>query len=220
VVHVSTAAVWGDAAGLITEDTPPGVHCASAYARSKREADAIAWHLHEHHGLPLVMIYPAAVIGPHDPKASGRYIDRVARGALPAQVMTHHVISLVHVRDVADGIVRALDKPGNIGARYLLSAGSLTWGELNELIAQASGTPLPRMHLPDWLTLVGASTLTAAATLARRPPALDLALDQMLLMYQGFRVDGSRAERELGVRYTPIAAAVAEEIAEPAVAHA
>lgn len=199
--------------GTISEDTPLGLRCASEYARSKREADAIAWQLHEQRALPLVMVYPAAVIGPDDPKASGRYFDRVVAGALPAQIMIGHVFSFVHVRDVADGIVRALEKDGNVGARYLLSAASVSWGELNRMIATAASTHLPRLHLPDWMTVLGAATLTRGANVLRRAPRLDLALDQVLLMRQDLRVDGSRAERELGVRYTPLEASFAEAVA-------
>ena len=69
VVHVSTAAVWGKvdaAAWPISEETPVGAQRASQYAESKYEGDRIAWRLHQERGLPLVMIYPAAVVGPDD----------------------------------------------------------------------------------------------------------------------------------------------------------
>jgi hypothetical protein len=42
---------------------------------------------------------------------------------------------------------------------------------------------------------------------------LDLSVDQVALMKQGFVIDGSKAERELGLRYTPIRQALEEAIA-------
>jgi len=212
VVNVSTAAVWGHVDGPITEAVPFGLSCASEYARTKRAGDAVAWHLYEQNGLPLVGIYPAAVFGPDDPKATGRYITRLAAGHLPAQVCTSHTFSLVHVRDVADAILRALERPDNIGARYLLCAATLTFGELNHLIATAAGTALPRWSMPDWMTTAGAAALTAGATVIRRPPPLDLALDQVRFMRQGFHVDGSLAERELGLCYTPLDQGIREVV--------
>jgi hypothetical protein len=37
--------------------------------------------------------------------------------------------------------------------------------------------------------------------------------DQIKVMREGFRVDGSKAERELGISYTPIRVALEEAIA-------
>jgi len=42
---------------------------------------------------------------------------------------------------------------------------------------------------------------------------LDMAVDQMRLMKQGSRVDGSNATRELGLSYTPIRTALEEAVA-------
>jgi nucleoside-diphosphate-sugar epimerase len=44
----------------------------------KYVGDRIAWRLHREQGLPPVMIYPSAVVGPDDLKGRGRYIKSVA----------------------------------------------------------------------------------------------------------------------------------------------
>jgi dihydroflavonol-4-reductase len=62
-------AVWGKTDWPISEETPIGARKASEYAQTKYEGEQIAWRLHKEHGLPLVMVYPAAVVGPDDPKA-------------------------------------------------------------------------------------------------------------------------------------------------------
>lgn len=213
VVHVSTVAVWGNAPWPITEASSLGGKCATEYARTKRAGDAEAWELRETARLPLVIVYPAAVLGPGDPKASGRYVARLVRGQMPAQVLTKHPFSWVHVRDAAEGIVRALEKDGNIGEGYILSAENLTFGQINALVAEIAHIRLPRLTFPDWFTLVGASMATELANITKRPPMLDMAIDQMLLMKQGFRVDGTKAPRELGFAYTPIRTAIEETIA-------
>lgn len=204
VVHVSTGAVYGDASWPITESSEPGPHCASDYARSKREGDRVAWELFDSRGLPLVMIYPGAVVGPGDPKAAGRYLDRLRSGRMPAQVATGHTFAWVDVRDVAEAIVRALETPGNIGERYLVVAENLTFGDLNRMVCEISGTRPPRLVLPDPVASAGARVLTLLANILGRPPALDLAADQIALMRQGFEIDGSKARRELGLDYRPL----------------
>jgi dihydroflavonol-4-reductase len=213
VVHVSTAAAYGNAAWPITETSSSGPKCASEYARSKRAGDRVAWELYENRHLPLVMVYPGAVVGPNDPKTVGQYIRNYIRGAMPAQVLTSRIFPWVHVRDVAEGIVRALEKEGNIGERYLLVAENLTFGEINRILSEISGSRPPRLTFPDWLTIIAAACATGVADLIKKPPMLGMAADQMRLMKQGAQVDGSKATRELGLNYTPIRAALEEAVA-------
>ena len=213
VVHVSSAAVWGKTDWPISEATPMGAQRASQYARTKYEGDRIAWRLHQERGLPLVMVYPTAVIGADDPKATGRYIKNLVRRRMPAQVLTNAPFSFVYVGDVCAAILRALEKEGNIGEKYLVSGANLTFGEINRLVREVAGVRLPFLRLPDVVTALNARFLTGVANLTKRPPWLDLSVDQVGLMKQGFVVDGRKAERELGIHYTPIRQALEEAIA-------
>jgi dihydroflavonol-4-reductase len=204
VLHVSTVAVFGDAAWPVTENSSLGPNCPSRYAQSKREGDALAWELSEKAGVPLVMVYPAGVIGPDDPKAAGRYIRNFLMGKLPAQVFISSTFPWVYVDDAAEVIARALEKNGNEGERYFAAAENLTFGQINRMLTELSGVRAPRLIMPDWLTMMNAHLMTALADVTKRPPLLDMAVDQMRLMKQGMEVDGSKAVRELGVTYTPI----------------
>lgn len=212
VVHVSTMAVFGDAAWPVTETSEPGPRCFGEYARSKRAGDAVVWDLHEREGLPVVVVYPGAVVGPGDPKASGRYLRNIVRGAMPCQVLTGSVFPFVSVADVARGMLAAMETEGNIGERYLLVAENLTFGEVNAMLSEVSGAKLPGVTLPDPITMLLASLCTGLARLTGRPPMLDLSTDQMQMMRHGMRVDGGKAARELGVSYTPIRAVLAEAV--------
>lgn len=214
VAHVSTGAVWGDASWPITEASQPGPHCAGAYACSKRAADRVAQDIATTHGLPLVTIYPGAVVGQGDPKAAGRYLQRLVHGRMPAQVLTDHMFSWVDVRDVAEAIVRALEKDDNLGERYLVAAENRSFGDINRMVSEISGTRLPWLTLPDPVTSLGARLLTLVADTFRRPPLLDLAADQVALMRQGFAIDGSKATRELGLEYRPLRESLKEVVGE------
>ena len=63
------------------------------------------------------------------------------------------------------------------------------------------------------MTVAAAHALTAISALIKKPPLLDLSVDQIDLMRPGYEVDGSKAQRELGLVYTPICAAVAKAVA-------
>jgi dihydroflavonol-4-reductase len=213
LVHVSTAGIYGTPEEVpFTEDNPVGPDRYCEYFRTKYQGDLIAWELHEKKDLPLVMVYPGAVLGAGDPKASGQYIDRLIHGRLPATVFTDDGFTFVHVKDVAEIIVRAAEKEDNIGEKYLAGNHRKTWGEANRMISEISGVPLPRLTMPAPLVMINAALLTLIADIIKRPPLWGMAIDQMRVMRAGYLFDGSKAERELGITYRPIRSAVEEAI--------
>lgn len=64
VVHISTAGIYGKPEDIpFTEESSVGPDRFCEYFRTKYEGDLIAWELHRTKGLPLVMVYPGAVLG-------------------------------------------------------------------------------------------------------------------------------------------------------------
>jgi dihydroflavonol-4-reductase len=214
VVHVSTAGVYGKPEKLpFTEESPFGPNRFCKYFRTKYEGDLIAWDLYEKKGLPLVMVYPGAVLGPGDPKASGQYISNLIHRRLPTVVFKNDMFTFVHVNDVAEIIVRAAEKENNIGEKYLAGNHRMTWGDGNEMISEISGVALPKLSLPGPLVMMNAALLTLIADIIKKPPLWGMATAQMRVMRAGYVFDGSKAERDLGITYTPIRVALEEAIA-------
>ncbi len=214
VVHVSTAGIYGKPEKLpFTEESPVGPDRFCEYFRTKYEGDLIAWDLYEKKGLPLVMVYPGAVLGAGDPKASGQYISRLIHRRLPATVFKNRYFTFVHVRDVAEIIVRAAEKENNIGEEYLAGNHHMTWGQGNEMISEISGVALPKLSLPGPLVMMNAALLTLIANIIKKPPLWGMATAQMRVMRAGYVFDGSKAERDLGITYTPIRLAMEEAVA-------
>lgn len=213
LVHVSTAGIYGTPEEVpFTEDSPVGPDRYCEYFRTKYQGDLIAWELHEKKGLPLVMVYPGAVLGAGDPKASGQYIDRLIHRRLPATVFPDDGFTFAHVRDVAEIIVRAAEKEDNPGEKYLAGNHRMTWGEANRMISEISGVPPPKLNMPAPLVMINAALLTLIADIIKRPPLWGMAIDQMRVMRAGCLFDGSKAERELGITYRPIRSALEEAI--------
>jgi dihydroflavonol-4-reductase len=213
VVHVSTIGIYGKPPETpITEDSPVGPVQFSEYFRTKYEGDLIAWELHRTRALPLVMIYPVAVLGPGDTKTTGQYIERLIRRRLPARVLDHSTFTFVHVKDVAEAIVRAAEKKDNLGQKYIVGSARLTFGEINRMVGDIAGVPLPKLRLPDPMVTVNARLLTWLANVVKRPPIWDLSVDMVRVMKEGFVADGSKAERELSLTYTPIRTAIEEVV--------
>jgi len=214
IVHVSTGGIYGKPEDYpFSEESPVGPIRFSEYFKTKYEGDLIAWEMYENKGLPLVMIYPCAVIGAGDPKTTGRYIGDLINRRMPATVLHNSVLTWVHVKDVAEAIVRAAEKEDNIGEKYLIGKHQLSIKEINNLVSDISGAPLPKLSLPNFVVSLNARLLTILANLVKKPPLWGMSVDQIRTMKMGFAVDGSKAERELGISYTPVRDALEEAIA-------
>ncbi len=214
VVHTSSVVVYGKPQDIpFAEESPVGPVRFSEYARTKYSGDLIAWEFFEKKKSPLVMIYPAGVLGAGDPKATGKYIQNLIHRHLPATVFDDSIFTFVHVKDVAEAIIRAAEKENNIGQKYIVGKYHLTFGEINRMVSEISGVPLPKFKLPDFMATFNAHLLTQVANLIKKPPLWGMAIDQIRVMKEGVRADGTKAERELGITYTPIRVALEEAIA-------
>jgi dihydroflavonol-4-reductase len=212
VVHVSTVMSYGfPAESPFREESPPGPHT-SEYARSKHEGDEIAWQLHRERDLPLVTVYLAAVVGAGDPKPVME-IRRFVEGRVPALIDSPHQFTYVYVKDAAEAIVRAAEHENNVGERYLVGNQRLTTRQYFELISRVAEVPMPRAVLDRRTALALARALTAGADHGAWNQIMPR--DLIETVYRGSLVfDGSKAERDLGLRYTSIHVALEDAVAD------
>lgn len=214
VVYVSTVAVYGKPAAVpFTEKDAPGPVYFSEYARTKAAAEELAWRYYHENGLPLVVLYPGIVLGAGDDKASGRYIQDLIRRRCPSTIYHHSCANYVYVGDVVAALLKAAENPETVGEKYLIGKYVLDGRSYAQLISEVSGVGLPPFRFPDWIVTAAAYLLTGFANLTHVPPLWGLSIDAGRTLKEGFIFDGSKAERELGITYTPIRRALAEAVA-------
>jgi dihydroflavonol-4-reductase len=159
VVTSSSAAVGAARAGRpATEEDWPVDDDASAYHVSKVEQERVALSAQ----LPVCTVLPTAPVGPGDwkPTPTGQLVLDFIRGRMRLRPPAGSGpqgggMNLVPVEDVARGHVLALER-GRPGARYLLGGANLTLDQVWELLAQASGRPVPRWRVPYAVALTAA----------------------------------------------------------------
>src|SRR5262245_3357727 len=95
-------------------------------------------------GLNAVIVNPTGLSGPSGPLFRGSEIIRNVRGARILRYPTGGVC-VVHVKDVVDGLMAALDR-GMSGNRYILGAENLTFLEMMKKTARALG--VKRIYVP------------------------------------------------------------------------
>lgn len=212
-LHVSSVVVFGRPDEVpFHERSAPGPERFSEYARTKFEADRVVEDFAVSHRLPVAIVYPGSVLGPGDPKSSGRYIDDIVHRRLPMAVFSEDVVTWVHVRDVADAIARLLPRDDAAGARYVLGRHRLTMHQINEVVREVSGVRPPTVEMPDWLARMSARVLTGWAAMTGQPPKWGLSTDMARTLVHSIQADGSRAERDLGLQYCDIRTAVEDTI--------
>ena len=150
IVYVSTIAAFGNTRGVVVaEGYRPTSPPTSAYEDTKRRAHDIALEAGRG-GAPIVIAQPGQVYGPNDHSAVGANFHALAEGRLRYRAFEGLGLNLVHVDDLANGIVRALDR-GRSGECYVLGGEIATLGDAYRAVAEATGRGLPRLILPSAL---------------------------------------------------------------------
>lgn len=174
------------------------------YKRSKILAEQRVLELCRR-GLPVVVVNPAAPVGPWDikPTPTGGIILDFLRRRLPAYVETG--LNLIDVRDVAAGHLLAAQH-GKIGERYILGCRNVPLHEMFQMLAAISHIPAPRLRLPYGMALAAGYASEAIARLTRTPPRVPLVGVKMARHPMYFTAQ--KAVRELGLPQSPVADAL------------
>lgn len=151
VVYVSTIGAFGNTKGEVVDERydHPGSGFTSYYEETKYEAHQIAKGLIAD-GLPCVIVQPGGVYGPDDHSAIGKQIMDFASGRMPLVAFPEVGMNMVHVEDVATGVLLALDR-GEIGEAYVLGGEITTMRDLINSTAKVMGRREPRGNIPTGL---------------------------------------------------------------------
>jgi dihydroflavonol-4-reductase len=198
LVHTSSAATLGEAHGTVgREDSPHRGWYLSAYEQSKTEGERAALEVARAEGVDLVCVNPSSVQGPGRTRGTGRILLALLDGRLKLFIDTR--ISLVDIGDCVAGHLLAAER-GVAGERYVLNGMTLTSREAFDLLERVGDLPArPRIVPGAAARVAGAAVEGAFRVAGRRPP---LCREMVRTMLHGHAYDGSRAERELGLRYT------------------
>lgn len=201
IVYTSSVAALKPGVGAVDETsrhTPQSV--IGSYKRSKLIAQREVERLIQEKDLPAVIVSPSTPIGPRDikPTPTGRIIVEAAAGRMPAFVDTG--LNLVHVDDVAQGHLLALDK-GRIGENYILGGTDVLLQTMLGDLAFLSGRRPPTLKLPRLPLFPLAWGSQALARFTGKEPFLTVDALKMSRYHMFF--SSEKAKNELGYRARP-----------------
>ncbi len=168
--------------------------------KSKDYSYAFAKHEVEQHcieaaaaGLPVVIVNPTEVYGPddHDLITAGNLVDFAKSNPI---LVPHGGTSVVHVDDVAAGIIAAFEK-GRVGERYILGGENLVLNELAQHTIDLLGQKKKIITMPNPL-------ISGLAKLGQRfhlPLPFNPAVIPYAVRY--WFIDNTKARQELGITF-------------------
>lgn len=193
-----------------TEDTPvePG-KVIGVYKQSKYQAEQAVREL-VREGVPAVIVNPSAPVGPRDikPTPTGKMVLDAAAGRMPAYVDTG--LNIVHVDDVAEGHVLALEH-GRLGESYILGGEDLGMAHILAMIDDVMNRPqVRRTRIPNGALVPVAAVMEGVARLTKREPRVTREMLAMARKRMYFSSD--KARRELGYEPRPAREALVDAI--------
>jgi dihydroflavonol-4-reductase len=213
VLHTSTESILTRArqTGPIAEDQEVSARdVIGPYCRSKFLAERHALRLGRA-GAPVVVVNPTLPVGPGDwgrsppTQMTLDFCRGRRREYLDAE------LNLIDVRDVADGMVRAMER-GRPGRRYLLGHENLSIRDVFRLLAGLTGLPEPRWRVPYGVALAAAyASEWLADVVTHRPPAATVT--GVKLTRRRMHFDARRSLDELGLVPRPVRQSLADAVA-------
>lgn len=203
IVYTSSVATLGINKNVINSDesTPVSLeNMTGHYKRSKFLAEQEVIKLIKEQSCPVTIVNPSTPVGPRDikPTPTGKIILDTIRNRMPAYVDTG--LNIVHVDDVANGHLLAMDK-GEIGERYILGGDNMTLASILEYICVSQDMSPPTIKLPHNLILPIAWFMERIADITHKEPRATVDSVQMSKKMMFF--SSAKAKEKLGYQARP-----------------
>lgn len=199
IVHVSSITVHGNDTRGVADETARLRAERNPYSRSKVAGEYLLQRLITELGAPVAIVRPGWIYGPRDFASFARTARMIESGRMFLIGSGENHLPLIHVRDVAQGVLLASEAAASAARAYLLvNDEPVTQRQFLAAIAGELRVPPPTRQIPYELALgVGALSENLGRLVRRRqpPPVMRYGL-QLLGGENRFVI--SRARRELG----------------------
>ena len=200
IVHVSSIAGLIPTEGEVLSPNTDPKYPAGVYMRSKADSERVAREYQEK-GAPVVITYPGAVWGPHDPHwgEGPQTIANILSN--PMNVFPPGGIPVVDVRDVAKVHAAVMEK-GKGPRRYMASGNYHSIASLAEVMSGITGRSVRLTTMPAWSLAPVVQLAQGAQKLFRIK--LPISKEPFDMVKWDVHCDDSSTKAELGIEYRDI----------------
>jgi dihydroflavonol-4-reductase len=213
IVTSSSSTRYRPGGALVNEDSPPTDPSVldDPYVRSKVLEEAAIADFARETGLEAVCILPGGMIGPQDggPTPLGGALVARLNGQVSGSIGIVGAFPLVDVRDAARAHVAAMER-GVPGKSYLVVARTISSREWGDMVTRVTGLPGASVVIPSSMAMTAAYLIEVIARVTRTTPLFNRNAVRHIIQRQQY--DCSRAQRELGITFTPIETALRDAI--------
>jgi nucleoside-diphosphate-sugar epimerase len=199
IIHVSSVSVFGDTQGEVVDEeyVRTDLRFLSHFDRTKYEAHQVAL-TNIRAGAPVIIAQPGAVYGPGPASLVGHQLRRAATGTLRQRAFPELGLVFVHVDDLVEGLLLALEQ-GRPGEAYVLGGERATLGDALDRAACVGGVPPPSRTISPRLM----RTVAPLSPLLSRVTSVPANLGEFIRACDSvtYWASDAKARRELG--YAP-----------------
>ncbi|MBD2857854.1 SDR family NAD(P)-dependent oxidoreductase [Spongiibacter sp. KMU-158] len=213
ILYVSSLAVLMRPGVFCLRENGPMAVAHDAYSRAKLACEQRVRDLQES-GAPIVISYPAAVVGPDDPKLSesNAALRLFIEQFLP---LTSSGLQIVDARDLGEFHRRMLEARldqstvGGNAERYIVGGHFVAWRELNAQLKQLGTRPLA-LPVPGWLLRILGGVMDALRVFI--PVEFPLSRESARMATQFVPADSSRLLHRYGEGFRPLSETLADTV--------
>jgi dihydroflavonol-4-reductase len=196
-VHVSSQAAVGPSEPNTPIDERTPFHPLTTYGISKMEAEKEC--LQRMKQLPITITRPPAVYGQRD-KDVFEFFNTMNKGIQPMIGFGRKYVSLVHVKDLVEGIVLSGEHPKSVGETYFISSERFyDWEEVGNVTASIMKKGRVRVKIPIWGIYFISLFAEFGALFSKKPALLNLEKVKDIVQ-DAWTCSVTKAQQELGYK--------------------
>jgi dihydroflavonol-4-reductase len=196
-IHISSQAAVGPSQGGTAVDESTPFHPITTYGVSKMEAEKEC--LDAMNEFPVTIVRPPAVYGPRD-KDIFEFFKTMNNGLQPMIGFNNKEVSLIHVKDLVDGIVFAGESEKSKGQTYFISSERFyNWKEVGDITSRIMGKKAFRIRIPEVIVYAIAAAAEAYSAITRKAVLLNWEKAKDIVQ-DSWTCSIAKAQRELGFK--------------------
>ena len=196
-IHVSSQTAVGPSIRGKPVDEFTAFHPITTYGISKMEAEKECLSLMDK--IPITIVRPPAVYGPRD-KDVFEFFNTMNKGLQPMIGFADKFVSLIHVRDLVNGIIAAGEASKGIGQTYFISSERFyNWKEVGEVTSRVMGKRAFRIRIPEWGVFTVAAFAEFFSLFSSKPALLNFEKAKDMVQ-DAWTCSIEKAKKELGFK--------------------
>ncbi len=193
-VFVSSTSVYGQKSSENALSESSGFAPTDAYGESKLAAEQVV----RESGLPFVILRPSVIYGIGFTEGFFQIISGIKSGKLKLVGDGENKIAFVHVDDVVQAILLALEKKEALGEDFIVSGEAVSQKQAFDAVADVLGVPRAEKRVPKWFAYLTAEIEKIKARLLGRKPKLTR--ENVATICENRFFDCLKAKRVLGFK--------------------